>query len=169
MLSSPCRLLATSSSSAVIPTTAIQTATRFCRALTNCGSLRGTVPLTRLPGVASKNSYKITYTCRDCSTKGAWMISKHSYHHGMVAVQCPGCGEAHLISDTLGCFAGIPRTDALRIREKLEDLISSSATIYSDVRGHREALPDIQVEGLDEHELKRLQLQIIEEMQEEQD
>lgn len=40
------------------------------------GSLRGTVPLTRLPGVASKNSYKMTYTCRDCSTKGAWMISK---------------------------------------------------------------------------------------------
>lgn len=37
-------------------------------------------------------------------------------------------------------MVGIPRTDALRIREKLEDLISSSATIYSDVRDRREVV-----------------------------
>ncbi|KAF4682047.1 hypothetical protein FOZ60_011205 [Perkinsus olseni] len=99
--------------------------------------LRGTVPLTRLPlgstEAADVSSYNITYTCRDCSTKGAWMISKHSYHHGMVGVQCPGCGQAHLISDSLGCFAGIPRSDHVRIRERFEDLISSSARMYGDL------------------------------------
>ncbi|KAF4748394.1 hypothetical protein FOZ62_014676, partial [Perkinsus olseni] len=58
---------------------------------------------------------------------------QHSYHHGMVGVRCPGCGQAHLISDSLGCFAGIPRSDHVRIRERFEDLISSSARMYGDL------------------------------------
>ncbi|KAJ8599346.1 hypothetical protein CTAYLR_005354 [Chrysophaeum taylorii] len=46
----------------------------------------------------------IVFTCNVCETRAAKKFTKHSYDHGVVVVQCPGCKNYHLIADRLSFF-----------------------------------------------------------------
>lgn len=62
--------------------------------------------LSDIPG--SKSGGKklaIIFTCTVCGTRSAKQFTEHSYNHGVVIVQCPGCKNRHLIADNLGFFA----------------------------------------------------------------
>mmetsp|Transcript_7353 Transcript_7353/g.8414 ORF Transcript_7353/g.8414 Transcript_7353/m.8414 type:complete len:82 (-) Transcript_7353:70-315(-) len=79
-------------------------------------------------------------------------------------MRCPGCSQLHLISDTLGCFSGIPQSDEARFQEKLMDLIKNSAQFYSEISVEDKDLPCVQVEGLDEESSRKLQLRLVNEI-----
>jgi DNL zinc finger len=57
-----------------------------------------------LPIGAIKPSYMIMFTCNVCKERTARVFSKHSYHHGIVLIKCPGCKNLHLIADHRGSF-----------------------------------------------------------------
>mmetsp|Transcript_3407 Transcript_3407/g.3960 ORF Transcript_3407/g.3960 Transcript_3407/m.3960 type:complete len:176 (+) Transcript_3407:310-837(+) len=145
---------------------------RYCSTASKClqtvninrKAWTGTVPLTVLPGTLKEASYNILYKCHECDTHGAWQVSKHVFHNGLIAVRCPGCNQLHLISDTLGCFSGIPQSDEARFQEKLMDLIKNSAQFYSEISVEDKDLPCVQVEGLDEESSRKLQLRLVNEI-----
>ncbi|RIA97090.1 DNL zinc finger-domain-containing protein, partial [Glomus cerebriforme] len=46
----------------------------------------------------------IAFTCKVCSFRSTKTMSKHSYNHGVVIIQCSSCKNRHLIADHLGWF-----------------------------------------------------------------
>lgn len=44
----------------------------------------------------------LQFTCNICNNRSSHNISKQSYDHGTVVVQCPSCKSRHLIADNLG-------------------------------------------------------------------
>ena len=46
----------------------------------------------------------IIFTCSVCNTRAAKQFTEQAYKNGVVLVQCPGCGNRHLIADNLGIF-----------------------------------------------------------------
>lgn len=46
----------------------------------------------------------ISFVCKKCNTKLSKLISKRSYHHGVVMIRCEGCKNLHLIADHLGWY-----------------------------------------------------------------
>lgn len=83
--------------------------------------LRSRVGEGTVPGTRAEEAYALAFTCCVCGTRSAKKISKRSYHHGLVIVQCPGCEKRHLIADHLGWFGD--NTDIEQImREKGEEV-----------------------------------------------
>ena len=58
------------------------------------------------PGAGPKSGdMAAVFTCKVCEARTVKRFSRHSYQHGIVIVQCPGCAKHHLLADNLGWFA----------------------------------------------------------------
>jgi hypothetical protein len=68
--------------------------------------LIGTNLMEDIPGtrVGGGRTLAIIYTCGVCETRSIKQFTERAYQHGVVMVQCPGCGNWHLIADHLGYF-----------------------------------------------------------------
>ncbi|RMZ75077.1 hypothetical protein DV737_g5471, partial [Chaetothyriales sp. CBS 132003] len=63
-------------------------------------------------------AYRLTFTCKPCSTRSTHRVSKQGYHHGTVLITCPHCKNRHLIADHLKIFLDNPST--------LEDILQTA-------------------------------------------
>ncbi|KAF4659938.1 hypothetical protein FOL47_007371 [Perkinsus chesapeaki] len=144
-------------------------------------SSTGTIPISSLPGTKNDSAYALVFTCKKCGTRSAKKISKHSYHNGIVIVRCPGCEKLHLIADHFCWFGDEPQTIEDILREKGETVtkgtvdeapkadqavvagaIADAVKDTGDMELQEgEVLPDIQIEGLDEESVKKLQFEIL--------
>lgn len=66
--------------------------------------------------IHSEKRLLIGFTCKKCQHRTHRTMSHHSYHHGIVLIECPGCQARHLIADNLGWFRDTPNA-ARRIEE----------------------------------------------------
>ena len=68
----------------------------------------------------------LAFTCKKCETRCVKRFHRHSYYHGIVIVQCPGCRGKHLLADHLGWFENEKRTieDVLKERGEKVDRVS---------------------------------------------
>jgi len=74
-------------------------------------------------GTRAEDAYAMAFTCCVCGTRTAKRISKRAYHHGVVIVQCPGCGNRHLIADHFQWFTDAPTDIEQIMREKGEEVV----------------------------------------------
>jgi hypothetical protein len=72
------------------------------------------------------------FTCNVCQTRTAKRFTKHAYTKGVVLVQCPGCGNKHLLADHLGWFADGHNTIEDILRAKGEEVTRLGGSIYLD-------------------------------------
>jgi protein import protein ZIM17 len=66
------------------------------------------------------------FTCNKCETRSVKRFSKHSYDHGIVIVECPGCEVKHLLADNLGWFDDVEANIEQILKKKGEDVIRIS-------------------------------------------
>ncbi|KAF9432581.1 hypothetical protein BGZ76_010595 [Entomortierella beljakovae] len=72
------------------------------------------------PNTDPKARMLIGFTCTVCNHRSHKTMSKHSYNHGVVIMQCDSCKNRHLIADHLGWFKNGGVTVEDLVKEKGE-------------------------------------------------
>lgn len=85
-------------------------------------ALRAQLARGDVPGTRTEDAYALAFTCTVCNERSAKLISKRSYHHGVVLVTCGSCKNNHLIADHLGWFDDKPQTIESIMEEKGEEV-----------------------------------------------
>eukprot|EP01063_Lacrimia_lanifica_P017840 TRINITY_DN24824_c0_g1_i1.p2 TRINITY_DN24824_c0_g1~~TRINITY_DN24824_c0_g1_i1.p2 ORF type:complete len:189 (+),score=77.05 TRINITY_DN24824_c0_g1_i1:69-635(+) len=72
-------------------------------------------------GVGPKGAdLALMFECRVCKTTAMKQFSRHSYEHGVVLIECPGCKNKHIIADNLGWFSDMGENNNIEKQMKAE-------------------------------------------------
>ncbi len=72
------------------------------------------------------------FTCDICKLRSVKRFNKASYEHGIVVVQCGGCGSKHLLADHLGWFDEKHKTIEDVLRERGDAVLRLAGSIHID-------------------------------------
>eukprot|EP00929_Paragymnodinium_shiwhaense_P085058 TRINITY_DN45521_c0_g1_i1.p1 TRINITY_DN45521_c0_g1~~TRINITY_DN45521_c0_g1_i1.p1 ORF type:complete len:234 (+),score=49.46 TRINITY_DN45521_c0_g1_i1:85-702(+) len=98
-----------------------------------------------VPGTGGSDAYIMAYTCGVCEHRTAKKFSKRAYHHGVVIITCPSCGNRHLIADRLGWFDDKETDIESMLRDRGEEVIRLGGTGASSSDGGD---PLVELDGL---------------------
>ena len=72
------------------------------------------------------------FTCNVCGSRTAKRFTRHAYTKGIVLVQCPGCGNKHLLADNLGWFNDEHKNIEEILKAKGEEVRRLEGAIFLD-------------------------------------
>lgn len=72
------------------------------------------------------------FTCEVCNTRSVKKFTRYCYTKGIVIVQCPGCGNKHLLADNLGWFRDEHKTIEEILMARGEQVVRLQGSIHID-------------------------------------